>query len=187
MSSIKCVMHKKLSLNSSLHCECKLKLVCPTLHSFNTTPLGLSHNHHHTMDASVPTVPRLKQSFIAAQTNLLSQPLAPSNAWTQANDASGNSIPKRVVSDVLFIVNQVVQQHCRRVYPPQASYNVAEQISNAYTRDANARIATVKEEERVVTGLEGNTNNPLLGLDLCACPLEQNDAVLCCANCRSFS
>lgn len=32
------------------------------------------------------------------------------------------------------------------MYPPQASYNVAEQISNSYSRDAEARVNSLKEE-----------------------------------------
>lgn len=92
--------------------------------------------------APTPTVVSLKQSFIAAQVNLLSQPPAPSRAWRAANDASEAPIPSRALDDALTSLGQTVQQHCRRVYAPQASRNVAEQISNAYSRDADRRVDT---------------------------------------------
>lgn len=99
------------------------------------------------MAAPAPTVPTIKESFITAQTNLLSQPLVPSRLWQRNNDASNQPIPARVLDDALFNLNQTVQLHCRRVYPPQASYNVAEQISSSYSRDAEERVNELKEAE----------------------------------------
>lgn len=102
------------------------------------------------MTAPAPTVPSLKEAFITAQTNLLSQPLGPSRTWRRANDASNQPIPPRLLDDVLFSLNHTIQQHCRRVYPPQASYNVAEQISNSYLRDAEDRVRGLKESESTI-------------------------------------
>ncbi|KAG6020955.1 hypothetical protein E4U41_002670 [Claviceps citrina] len=102
------------------------------------------------MTAPAPTVPSLKEAFISAQTNLLSQPLAPSRNWRRANDASGQPIPPRLLDDVLFLLNQTIQQHCQRVYPPQASHNVAEQISSSYLRDADDRVRGLKESESTI-------------------------------------
>ncbi|KHN95229.1 uncharacterized protein MAM_06940 [Metarhizium album ARSEF 1941] len=99
------------------------------------------------MAAPTPTIPSLKESFITAQTNLLSQPLAPSRIWRRNNNASSQPIPTRVLDDALFNLNQTIQLHCRRVYPPQATYNVAEQISNSYARDAEERVSKLKESE----------------------------------------
>jgi hypothetical protein len=99
------------------------------------------------MTAPAPTIPALKESFITAQTNLLSQPVVPSRIWRRNNNASSQPIPTRVVDDALFSLNQTIQLHCRRVYPPQASYNVAEQISNSYSRDAEERVSKLKESE----------------------------------------
>ncbi|OAA44167.1 hypothetical protein NOR_03895 [Metarhizium rileyi] len=99
------------------------------------------------MTAPVPTIPSLKESFITAQTNLLTQPLVPSRIWRRNNNASSQPIPTRVLDDALFNLNQTIQLHCRRVYPPQASYNVAEQISNSYSRDAEERVAKLKESK----------------------------------------
>ncbi|KAG5975401.1 hypothetical protein E4U55_007702 [Claviceps digitariae] len=102
------------------------------------------------MTAPAPTVPSLKETFISAQTNLLSQPLAPSGTWRRANDASKQPISPRLLDDILFSLNQTIQQHCRRVYPPQASYNVAEQISSSYLRDAEDRVRGLKESESTI-------------------------------------
>ncbi|KAF4976825.1 hypothetical protein FZEAL_6566 [Fusarium zealandicum] len=89
---------------------------------------------------SAPTILSLKQSFLTTQTNLLAQPLAPSRSWQAANDASDEAIPERVLQDTLFNLNHTIQQHCRRVYAPQASRNIAEQINNIYTNDAERRV-----------------------------------------------
>ncbi|KAG5950333.1 hypothetical protein E4U53_005247 [Claviceps sorghi] len=102
------------------------------------------------MTAPAPTVPSLKESFISAQTNLLSQPLGPSQTWRRANDASNQPIPPRTLDDILFTLNQTIQQHCQRVYPPQASFNVAEQISSSYLRDAEDRVRGLKESESTI-------------------------------------
>ncbi|POR33325.1 Uncharacterized protein TPAR_06480, partial [Tolypocladium paradoxum] len=84
---------------------------------------------------AAPTIPSLKQSFIAAQATLLAQPLAPSPAWRAANHASDASLPARPLDDALVALNHALQQHCRRIYPPQATRNVAEQVASAYARD----------------------------------------------------
>ncbi|KPM37753.1 hypothetical protein AK830_g8833 [Neonectria ditissima] len=90
--------------------------------------------------ASAPTIPSLKQSFLSTQTSLLAQPLAPSRSWQAANNASDEPLPERVVDDALFSLNHSIQQHCRRVYAPQASRNISEQIDDIYTKDAKRRL-----------------------------------------------
>lgn len=89
--------------------------------------------------AAPPTIQSLKLSFVNDQTTLLARPIAPSRAWTTANDASeaDQRLPSRLVDDALFDLNQIVQKHCRRVYPPQASRNVAEQIHALYAADTD--------------------------------------------------
>lgn len=94
-----------------------------------------------------PTITSVKQTFVAAQTNLLSQPIAPSRAWRASNDASEHAIPSRLIEDAVANVNRTIQQHCRRVYAPQASRNVAEQISNVYSRDAERRMENPDDAE----------------------------------------
>ncbi|EFZ03337.1 hypothetical protein MAA_00411 [Metarhizium robertsii ARSEF 23] len=102
------------------------------------------------MADTAPTIPSLKISFITAQTNTLFQPLAPSRIWRRNNNASSNPIPARILDDVLFNLNQTMQLHYRRVYPPQATYNVAEQISNLYSRNAEERVNKLKESESTI-------------------------------------
>ena len=92
------------------------------------------------MANAAPTIPALKQSFINTQTSLLAQPLAPSRKWNAANDASDEAIPDRVLQDALFALNHNIQQHCRRVFAPQATRNVAEQINSIYTKDAERKV-----------------------------------------------
>ncbi|KAM4065882.1 kinetochore complex fta4 of sim4 subunit, or CENP-50 domain-containing protein [Hirsutella rhossiliensis] len=92
------------------------------------------------MAAPVPTVPSVKQSFIAAQITILAQPPVPSHAWRAANTASDHPIPPRALDDALSALAHAIQQHCRRVYPPQATRNVADQIASAYARDAERKV-----------------------------------------------
>ncbi|KAJ4247182.1 hypothetical protein NW762_013321 [Fusarium torreyae] len=96
---------------------------------------------------SAPTIPALKQSFLTNQTTLLAQPLAPSRSWQATNDASDEAIPDRVVQDVLLNLNHTIQQHCRRVYAPQASRNIAEQINSVYTQDAERKVGGPADTE----------------------------------------
>ncbi|KAM0300340.1 hypothetical protein HYE67_010465 [Fusarium culmorum] len=97
--------------------------------------------------ASAPTIPALKQTFLANQTTLLTQPLAPSRSWQATNDASDEPLTERVVQDVLFNLNHTIQQHCRRVYAPQASRNIAEQIDNVFVQDAERKIGGPADTE----------------------------------------
>lgn len=97
--------------------------------------------------ASAPTIPALKQSFLLNQTTLLAQPLAPSRSWQATNDASDEPLSERVVEDVLFNLNHTIQQHCRRVYAPQASRNIAEQIDSVYTQDAERKVGGPTDTE----------------------------------------
>ncbi|CAJ0540741.1 Ff.00g077020.m01.CDS01 [Fusarium sp. VM40] len=96
---------------------------------------------------SAPTIPSLKQSFLINQTTLLAQPLTPSHSWQATNDASDEAIPDRVVQDVLHSLNHTIQQHCRRVYAPQASRNIAEQIDSVYTQDAERKLGGPADTE----------------------------------------
>lgn len=131
------------------------------------------------MARNPPTIPAAKQAFLNIQTNLLSQPLAPSRAWRNANDASNDAIPTRIVDDALISVNHALQQHCRRVYAPQATRAIAEQIADAYTRDADRRTGRDGDDEDAV-GKEA---------DLCmfSPPKTLGDEALTVTLCSQFS
>lgn len=90
------------------------------------------------MAAAPPTVVHLKQSFLTTQTRLLSQPLAPSRDWLTTNTTHDEGLPPKAVDDALFKLNQRLQQHTRRVYAPQATRHVAEQIDALYWNAALA-------------------------------------------------
>ncbi|KAF4592229.1 kinetochore protein fta4 [Ophiocordyceps camponoti-floridani] len=95
--------------------------------------------------APPPTVPSLKLNFLSTQISILSRPPAPSSSWRAANDAADQPLSNRAVDDALQALGQAVQRHCRRVYAPQASRHVAEQISNVYAREVERRVAAQAE------------------------------------------
>ncbi|KAI2602542.1 kinetochore Sim4 complex subunit Fta4 [Hypoxylon sp. NC1633] len=88
-----------------------------------------------------PTILAHKSSFLTAQTLQLSQALAPSAIWRDSNARSGASaLSNRVVDDALYRANHALQQHARRVYAPQASRHVAEQIEALYLEAAEKAV-----------------------------------------------
>lgn len=114
------------------------------------------------MAPTEPTILTLKQNFLAAQTRLLSQPLQPSRAWQRGNEnaISGGDddeddvtrtrdqrLPERAVDDALFRLNHTLQQHARRVYAPQATRHVAEQIEGLYLAFGDRHVLQKQQEE----------------------------------------
>ncbi|KAK4156276.1 kinetochore Sim4 complex subunit Fta4 [Chaetomidium leptoderma] len=109
------------------------------------------------MAPTPPTVVSLKQSFLTTQTRLLSQPLAPTRAWQSSNNKNNKNnnnnnnnetsnenpaaLPEKAIDDALFKLNHRLQQHARRVYAPQATRHVAEQIDQLYWNAAEAAAA----------------------------------------------
>ncbi|KAI0842379.1 kinetochore Sim4 complex subunit Fta4 [Hypoxylon sp. FL0890] len=88
-----------------------------------------------------PTILAHKSSFLTAQTLQLSQALAPSTAWRTSNSSSAEGgLSDRVVDEVLYRANHILQQHARRVYAPQASRHVAEQIEALYLEAAEKAV-----------------------------------------------
>lgn len=88
-----------------------------------------------------PTILAHKSSFLTAQTLQLSQSLAPSAAWREANSrAAEGALSDRVVDEALYRANHTLQQHARRVYAPQASRHVAEQIEALYLEAAEKAV-----------------------------------------------
>ncbi|KAI1770650.1 kinetochore Sim4 complex subunit Fta4 [Hypoxylon cercidicola] len=88
-----------------------------------------------------PTILAHKSSFLTAQTLQLSQTLAPSAAWRESNSrAAEGALSDRVVDEALYRANHTLQQHARRVYAPQASRHVAEQIEALYLEAAEKAV-----------------------------------------------
>ncbi|GAB1313970.1 hypothetical protein MFIFM68171_04180 [Madurella fahalii] len=98
------------------------------------------------MAPTPPTIVSLKQDFLTTQTRLLSQPLTPTRAWRNNNKSQeDNSLPEKAVDDALFKLNHRLQQHSRRVYAPQATRHVAEQIDQLYWNAAEAATSHARE------------------------------------------
>ncbi|KAK3373337.1 kinetochore Sim4 complex subunit Fta4 [Lasiosphaeria ovina] len=145
--------------------------------------------------APPPTVVALKQRFLGTQTRALSQPLAPSRAWrtssaqagpdTDENETGGGSnsrLPDKAVDDALFRLNHALQQHARRVYAPQATRHVAEQIDGLYWNAAGEVLDGGVEGEGEGDGGESVAAGLGVGADLAAhetittLPLSWDDA-----------
>ncbi|KAI1455608.1 kinetochore Sim4 complex subunit Fta4 [Annulohypoxylon moriforme] len=88
-----------------------------------------------------PTILAHKSSFLTAQTLQLSQSLSPSAAWRASNaQVAEGGLPDRLVDEVLYRANHALLQHARRVYAPQASRHVAEQIEALYLEAAERAV-----------------------------------------------
>ncbi|KAI0880646.1 kinetochore Sim4 complex subunit Fta4 [Annulohypoxylon maeteangense] len=88
-----------------------------------------------------PTILAHKSSFLTAQTLQLSQSLTPSATWRASNSqVAEGGLPDRLVDEVLYRANHVLLQHARRVYAPQASRHVAEQIEALYLEAAEKAV-----------------------------------------------
>lgn len=88
-----------------------------------------------------PTILAHKSSFLTAQTLQLSQSLTPSAAWRESNArVADGGLSDRVVDEVLYRANHALQQHAKRVYAPQASRHVAEQIEALYLEVAEKAV-----------------------------------------------
>ncbi|KAI1823473.1 kinetochore Sim4 complex subunit Fta4 [Xylaria intraflava] len=94
-----------------------------------------------------PTIIAHKSTFLTTQTLHLSQSLAPTTTWRQANEAAEDGLPARAVDDVLYRLNHALSQHARRVYAPQASRHVAEQIEGLFHEAAARALRGDHEDE----------------------------------------
>ncbi|CAN8106127.1 unnamed protein product [Discula destructiva] len=104
------------------------------------------------MAPPTPSILALKHNFLTAQTRLLSQPLQPSRAWRRSNEAAGEDahnkrVSEKAVDDALFRLNQTLQQHAKRVYPPQATRQVIEQIDALYLATGERRVDGADEAD----------------------------------------
>ncbi|KAI8952585.1 kinetochore Sim4 complex subunit Fta4 [Xylaria longipes] len=93
-----------------------------------------------------PTIIAHKSTFLSTQTLHLSQALAPSPTWRAANERAEDGVSPRAVDDALYRLNHVLTQHSRRVYAPQASRLVAEQIEGLFYAETR-RVLRGSEDE----------------------------------------
>ncbi|KAI0454317.1 kinetochore Sim4 complex subunit Fta4 [Xylaria acuta] len=100
-----------------------------------------------------PTIIAHKSTFLTTQTLHLSQALAPSPTWRAANERAEDGVSARAVDDALYRLNHVLTQHSRRVYAPQASRLVAEQIERLFNAETQRALRGSEDEEG---GAEGD-------------------------------
>jgi kinetochore complex Sim4 subunit Fta4 len=94
-----------------------------------------------------PTILFLKQSFIETQVRLLSRPLELTPAWPTRNASDDDSLPQPSVDEALHRANRALAEHTRRVYPPQSTRIVAEQINKLYKPGGSALHEDDDEED----------------------------------------
>ncbi|KAI1366142.1 kinetochore Sim4 complex subunit Fta4 [Xylaria arbuscula] len=96
-----------------------------------------------------PTIIAHKSAFLAAQTLHLSQALAPSATWRASNERAkeDGQLSARAVDDAIYRLNHTLTQHARRVYAPQASRYLAEQIEGLFYEEADRALKGDDEDE----------------------------------------
>jgi len=94
-----------------------------------------------------PTIIAHKSTFISTQTLHLSQLLEPTAAWRATNEGAQYGLPARVVDDAVYRLNHILTQHARRVYAPQASRHVAEQIEGLFHAEAQRALRGVEDDD----------------------------------------
>jgi hypothetical protein len=118
--------------------------------------------------AAPPTITQIKEHFVANQIlHLGASSLSPSPAFHVANDASDQPLDARHVQSVVAAVEAAVQAHCRRIFVPQANRAVAEQISDAYTKDAERRLRHEGGDDEEGHGEDGIGKELDLGTNQC--------------------
>ncbi|KAK4226508.1 putative kinetochore protein [Podospora fimiseda] len=102
-----------------------------------------------------PTIISLKQSFLQSQTRLLSQPFQPTRAWRTQNTRTDSPLPEKAIDDALYKLNHLLSQHSRRVYAPQATRHVAEQIDALYlTFDSSLNSSSSSSPSELTTSTD---------------------------------
>jgi hypothetical protein len=157
-------------------------LLARSLGYFPTDKLGVSPQinlkttpapGHNRAMAAPPTILSHKATFLNAQTLQLSQQLAPSGAWRASSAATAAAsdsapLPERVIDDAIHRLNQTLQQHARRVYAPQATRHVAEQIEALFLDAGSAQTDRDADGEEIGDGggvLPGELGALRLGTD----------------------
>ncbi|KAI0813436.1 kinetochore Sim4 complex subunit Fta4 [Xylaria sp. FL0064] len=112
-----------------------------------------------------PTIIAHKSAFLATQTLHLSQTLAPSAAWRASNESAEDGLSARAVDDALYRLNHTLTQHARRVYAPQASRHVAEQIEGLFYEEAERALRGDDDGEGDEGGMGGERARLRVGAD----------------------
>ena len=119
-----------------------------------------------------PTILAHKTDFLTSQTLQLSRPLWPSNVWRASNNTSNNNsdrgadesnveentappLSEKAIDDALYRLNHALQQHARRVYAPQATRHVAEQIEALYLEAGERALRGRDDDEEDTEDLDG--------------------------------
>ncbi|RYP44148.1 hypothetical protein DL768_009357 [Monosporascus sp. mg162] len=117
-----------------------------------------------------PTILAHKTDFLNAQTLQLSRALTPSNAWRRASNRrraavrsgdkgneneSATPLSEKAVDDALYRLNHALLQHSRRVYAPQATRHVAEQIEALYLEAGERGVKAGNDEDEDADGHVG--------------------------------
>ncbi|MCJ1430993.1 hypothetical protein MMC27_000343 [Xylographa pallens] len=111
----------------------------------------------------MPTIPTLKQSFLHAQTRLLSTPLSPSP--TSLSPSAPAPLPASLVHDIVHKVNALIHSHNLHVYPAPALRHVAEQIDALYwAAGAPAQASAEEDTDAVARGADLTRDEAILSL-----------------------
>ncbi|KAG7109136.1 Inner kinetochore subunit fta4 like protein [Verticillium longisporum] len=127
---------------------------------------------------ALPTVISLKQAFLESQTRLLSRDLTPTRRWRADNAAAVEPLPVAGIDDALLGLAQILQQHARRIYPPQSTRLIAEQIDKLYQTEDET--TTWDSDELLASNADLTDENSIASLpptwplskDLDALPME---------------
>ncbi|KAG7100570.1 Inner kinetochore subunit fta4 like protein [Verticillium longisporum] len=127
---------------------------------------------------ALPTVISLKQAFLESQTRLLSRDLTPTRRWRADNAAAVEPLPVAAIDDALLGLAQILQQHARRIYPPQSTRLIAEQIDKLYQTEDET--TTWDSDELLASNADLTDENSIASLpptwplskDLDALPME---------------
>ncbi|CAG9951751.1 unnamed protein product [Clonostachys rosea f. rosea IK726] len=106
-----------------------------------------------------PTITQLKERFISRQIHLLSSPVDVSTTFRTANNRADKPLEPRLLEAAVAYVDNTVQEHCRRIFVPQATRAVSEQINDSYTKEAERKLQREQDDEDGV-GKELDLSDP---------------------------
>ena len=79
----------------------------------------------------------------------------------------GDRIPDRLVDDALVDLNHIAQKHCRRVYAPQTTRHIAEQVESLYAQIVGRQLGRGDDSDAMgAMGREADLSTRCLSLFL---------------------